>query len=87
MELLHKKMQLRNRSYYDNNWYYCFTDEYKKYGQTLFKFCFDNIKTAEELENEINSTCRWHNKYYIFPRLFDDKIKKIIMLQNKIKED
>lgn len=85
LELLRNKINFKTRNYFNNNYYECFEYEFEKYGQTLCKFCFDNIKDVEQLEKEITYKCRWQNGYARNTKIFDDKIKKIIMLQNKLK--
>lgn len=87
MELLNDKMHFKNRSYNSKGWYDCFTVGYREYGQTLFKFCFDDVKNLDELNLEIDKTCRWQQSCYVFPKLFNEKIKKIILLQNKIRKE
>ena len=85
MELLHKQMHFITRKYFDDKYIDCIEYPYKAYGQTLFKFCFDDVSNMEDLDSQIEFKCKWIDDWHIRKGLFNDKIKKIILLRNKLK--
>lgn len=89
LELLNNKIHFRIPSYFDT-YYECFEEEWKELvGQTNVKFCFHDIKTMEDINYIIEQVTyfrkEWLGQYIPNKKYFDDKIKKIILLQNKCK--
>lgn len=90
IELLHKKIHFRQPSYF-NTYYECFEQDWDSMvGQTNVKFLFHDIETLKDINYVINQVTyfrkEWINQYIPSKEHFDDKIKKIILLQNKVRK-